>query len=88
MDTLKPTKFAIATGLTSVVIYLGCNFIMSILGKESLVKLANLLFHGMDFTTIVRLQVPILETLIGTVVSFIFWGVIGYILAFIYNKIL
>ena len=85
MGELNKKKFAVATGLVSVIVYLGCFFVMTILGKESLVKLSNLLFHGMDFTDIIRTEIPIVETLIGAVVSFIFWGLAGYLLALIYN---
>ncbi len=86
MEKLNQKKFAIASGLTSVVIYLGCFLIMTVLGKDSLVKLSNLLFHGMDFSNIIRVNIPIGETLLGAVTSFIFWGIIGYLLALIYNK--
>ena len=86
MEKLNQKKFAIASGLTSVVIYLGCFLIMTVLGKDSLVKLSNLLFHGMDFSNIIRMNIPIGETLLGAVASFIFWGIIGYVLALIYNK--
>lgn len=86
MEKLNKKKFAIASGLTSVVIYLGCFLVMAVLGKDSLVKLSNLLFHGMDFSDIIRMDIPIIETLLGAVVSFVFWGFIGYILSFIYNK--
>lgn len=44
MENLNQKKFALAAGLSSVVIYLGCFLIMAILGKDSLVKLSNLLF--------------------------------------------
>ena len=87
MEKLNQKKFAIASGLTSVVVYLGCFLIMTVLGKDSLVKLSNLLFHGMDFSNIIRMDIPIGETLWGAVVSFIFWGIIGYALVFIYNKL-
>lgn len=86
MEKLNQKKFAIASGVTSVVIYLGCFLIMSVIGKDSLVKLSNLLFHGMDFSNIIRMNIPIGETLLGAFVSFIFWGLIGYLLSFIYNK--
>lgn len=86
MEKLSQKKFAIASGATSVVIYLGCFLIMSVMGKDSLVKLSNLLFHGMDFSNIIRMNIPISETLLGAFVSFIFWGFIGYLLAFFYNK--
>ena len=60
---------------------------MTVLGKDSLVKLSNLLFHGMDFSNIIRMNIPIGETLLGAVASFVFWGIVGYVLAFIYNKL-
>lgn len=87
MEKLNQKKFAIASGLASVVVYLGCFLIMTILGKDSLIKLSNLLFHGMDFSNIIRMNIPIGETLLGAVISFVFWGFVGYVLSFIYNKL-
>ena len=86
MEKLNKRKFAVSAGLVSVAVYFGCFLIMTILGKESLVKLSNLLFHGMDFTNIIRTEITIVETLIGAVASFIFWGLTGYLLVLIYNK--
>ena len=87
MNKLEPIKTAISAGITSVVIYLGCYLIMLILGKESLVKLSNYLFHGVDFSTIINTNIPIHETLIGLVISFIFWGLTGLIYSITYNTI-
>ena len=87
MIRLSQKKLAIATGLTSVVIYLGCFLVMALLGKNGIVKLSNLLFHGMDFSNIIRMNIPIGETLLGAAISFLFWGGIGYVVAFIYNKL-
>ena len=87
MEKLSQKKFAIASGLASVLVYLGCFLIMTVLGKDSLVKLSNLLFHGMDFSNIIRMNIPIGETLLGALASFVFWGIVGYVLAFIYNKL-
>jgi hypothetical protein len=87
MNKLKPIKAAISAGTTSVVIYLGCYLIMLILGKDSLVKLANSLFHGVDFSSIINMNIPIGETIIGLVISFFFWGIIGFLFTAVYNKI-
>lgn len=87
MEILNQRKFAIASGVTSGVIYLGCYFIMLALGKNGIVKLSNYLFHGMDFTNIIRMNIPIGETILGAIISFFFWGFIGYLVATIYNKI-
>lgn len=86
MENLNARKFGLASGLTSVMVYLGCFLVMLILGKEGLVKLSNLLFHGMDFTSIIRMDIPLTETLLGAVLSFFFWGAIGYVLALLYGK--
>jgi hypothetical protein len=86
MEKLNQKKFALASGLTSAVIYLGCFLTMSMLGKDALVKLSNLLFHGMDFSTVIRMNIPIGETLLGVLISFLFWGIMGYVLALVYNK--
>ena len=87
MEKLNQKKFGIAAGLTSVAVYLGCFLIMMTLGKDKLVKLSNLLFHGIDFTHIIRMDIPIVETLLGAIVSFIFWGITGYLIALTYNKL-
>lgn len=87
MEKLNVKRFALASGFASVAIYLGCFLIMQLLGEKSLVKLSNLLFHGMDFSNIIRMDIPIEETLVGAVVSFLFWGIAGYLLATIYNNL-
>lgn len=87
MIQLNQKKFALATGFTSVVIYLGCFLLMPILGERSLVQLSNFIFHGMDFTSIIRTEIPLWETLLGGLVSFIFWLFIGFLIAFFYNKL-
>ncbi len=87
MAHIKVKKMGLASGITGAIIYLSCFLFMSILGKDVLVKLANLLFHGVDFSQILRMDIPIAESLIGIVLSFIFWGTVGYILAFIYNNV-
>lgn len=88
MNSLNAQKIAIATGITSCTIYLGCYLVMLIIGKEGLVKLSNLLFHGMDFSDIIRMDVPLSETVLGLLLSFLFWGISGYIFAFIYNRLI
>ena len=87
MNNLKPIKSAISAGITSVVIYLGCYLIMMILGKDSLVKLSNYLFHGVDFSTIINANISIGETVVGLIISFFFWGFIGFVFTLTYNKL-
>lgn len=87
MKKQKAIKTAISTGLTSVVIYLGCYLIILIMGRHSIVKLSNYLFHGVDFTSIIRTDIPFLETLLGAVISFVFWGFVGLVFSLFYNKL-
>ncbi len=87
MNIINTKKFALASGFTGAIIYLSCFILMSILPKETLIKLANLLFHGIDFAQDLRMDIPIIESLIGVFGSFILWGIIGYLLGSIYNKL-
>ncbi|HHC80991.1 MAG TPA: hypothetical protein ENK46_14000 [Flavobacteriia bacterium] len=87
MNQINVKKFALASGFTGAIIYLTCFIIMSLLPKETLIKLANLIFHGIDFSEDIRMNIPIAETLLGIVASFIIWGIVGYLLGFIYNKL-
>ncbi len=88
MNKLNVKKFATASGITGAIIYLSCFVLMSILPKSTLVKLGNLIFHGVDFTNDLRMGIPIMETILGIAVSFVLWGLIGFIFSSVYNKIL
>lgn len=87
MENINIKRFGIASGITGATLYLACIIIMALLGSDLLINIANLLFHGIDFTEIIRMNISILESLLGIVVSFVFWGIIGFFLAYIYNKI-
>ena len=87
MNTLNVKNFGLASGATGASIYLGCFLLMSVLGKDALVKLGNLLFHGVDFSSIMRMNISIGESFLGLIVSFIFWGLVGYVLSLLYNKV-
>ncbi len=84
---MKVSKFAIAAGITGSLLYLSCFLLMSILPEATLVKLANLLFHGMDFTNELRMNIPLSETILGTITSFFVWSFFGYVLAYLYNRL-
>lgn len=87
MKTLNSKNFGLSIGITAVIFYFGCVLSMLILGKEGITYLSNLLFHGVDFSSIIRMDVPIKDTLFGAVTTFIVWGSLGYLFAFIYNKL-
>ena len=79
-------KIGLSTGFTGFIIYLICFILMSILPKDSIISLANLIFHGIDFTSIIRMDIPFIETIMGLLLSFFVWGGIGFIFSTLYNK--
>ena len=87
MNQLNVKSFALASGLTGSVVYLACFVVMSIFPKDVLIQMGNLLFHGVDFTEDLRMGIPITETLLGIVASFVVWGVVGLVFATFYNKL-
>ncbi|VAW19570.1 hypothetical protein MNBD_BACTEROID04-1088, partial [hydrothermal vent metagenome] len=44
MTQINAKKFSLASGITGAIIYISCFLLMSILGKSTLIKLANTLF--------------------------------------------
>ncbi len=88
MEKLNANKFAISVGISSIAIYIGCVILMAIIGESGIIRVSNILFHGMDFSNIIRMNIPITDNLIGVVASFCVWGGIGYVIATVYNKLL
>lgn len=88
MNKLQPFKISISLGLTSALVNLGCFLVMLLLGKESLLKISNYLLHGINFSTIINTNISIGETIIGLIVSFLFFGGTGLLFTLIYNKII
>ena len=86
MNQINSKKIALASGFTGAIIYTTCFLLMRILPKETLIKLGNLIFHGIDFTNDLRMDIPISESLIGIMTSFIILGIFGLLIGSIYNK--
>ncbi len=84
-------KFGFATGLTGALLYLGCIVVMATVGHDGTVKFFNSLIHGLDVSTIVRMEVPMWEAGAGIVETFVLGWLIGACIAgfynaFVYNK--
>lgn len=89
--TINVKKVGLATGLTGALLYLGCAIVMATVGHDGTVKFFNSLLHGLDVSTIVRMNVPLWEAGIGIVETFILGWLIGACIAafynaFVYNK--
>ena len=85
MQRINIKKLGFATGSTAALLYLGCAIVMMIAGHDGSVKLANSLMHGIDLSTIIRMDMPFSEGLIGLVETFIIGWLIGASIAAIYN---
>jgi len=85
MNHIIIKRFGLAFGLTGALLYFGCALVMLILGTDSIVKFFNTLLHGVDVSTIIRLEISPVEALLGLVQTFILCWLIGACIAAIYN---
>jgi hypothetical protein len=86
MNTIiNPKKFGFAVGITWALLYLGCIIVMLTVGHVGSVKFFNSLLHGLDVSTIVRMDVPLWEAGVGIVETFILGWLIGACIAGFYN---
>ncbi len=83
---LQANAFALATGLVAVLYYILCMLLMWIGGKEVTVAFFNSLLHGLDVASIVRMNVPLPETLLGLVLTFVLGWLGGWLIATSYNR--
>jgi len=85
MNRLNIKKFGFAVGITSAIIYLGCIIVMATAGQEGSISFFNSLLHGLDTSSIIRMDVPLLEALLGIVQTFVIGWLIGACIAGFYN---
>tara|TARA_R110000868_G_scaffold107999_3_gene295126 strand:- start:206 stop:481 length:276 start_codon:yes stop_codon:yes gene_type:complete len=85
MNRLNVKKLGFAFGLTGALIYLGCMIVMTTAGQEGSIAFFNSLLHGLDATSIIRMDVPPLEALLGIVQIFILGWLIGACIGAFYN---
>jgi hypothetical protein len=85
MKTINLKKFGLAFGITGALLYLGCVLVMLTVGREGTVLFFNSLLHGLDTSSIVRMQIPWWEALTGVAEVFIISWLVGACIAAIYN---
>lgn len=83
--TINVKKFGFAVGLTGALLYLGCAVVMATVGYDGTVKFFNSLLHGLDVSSIVRMDIPLWEAGVGIVETFVLGWLIGACIAAIYN---
>lgn len=85
MVVINIKRFGFAYGSMCAILYLGCVFVMAILGKERAVIFFNSLMHGIDTSSIIRTNMPAWEMFIGIIEVFILGWLAGATIASIYN---
>ncbi|MHA6280878.1 DUF5676 family membrane protein [Salinimicrobium sp. CAU 1759] len=85
MYRLNIKKFGLSLGLTGALLYVGCVLVMATVGREGTVKFFNSLLHGLDTSSIIRMDVPVLEVFFGIIQVFILSWLIGACVAAFYN---
>lgn len=83
--TINVKRFGFAVGITWALLYLGCMIVMLTVGHDGSVKFFNSLLHGLDVSTIVRMNVPIWEAVVGIAETFALGWLVGACIAGFYN---
>ena len=85
MDAINIKRFGFAFGATFALLYLGCVFVMATAGKEVAIRFFNSLLHGIDVSSIIRMNMPVGEMVIGVIEIFILGWLSGATIASIYD---
>lgn len=83
---LKASALGYAFGLTVVFYYLLCMLLMWMGGAEVTATFFNSLLHGLDVHSVMRMRVPLGETLMGLILTFMLGWLAGYLVAVLYNR--
>tara|TARA_R110000823_G_scaffold265690_2_gene385577 strand:- start:1287 stop:1565 length:279 start_codon:yes stop_codon:yes gene_type:complete len=85
MNRINVKKIGFAMGFTGALVYAGCMIVMATAGQDGTIIFFNSLLHGLDVTSIIRMNVPLFEVLMGIVQTFILWWLIGACIGAFYN---
>jgi len=85
MGAINVKKFGLAWGSTFALLYVGCAVVMAVAGREGTIFLFNSMMHGIDVSGVIRMDVPVVEMILGIVQVFILGWLIGATVASIYN---
>lgn len=85
MNSIHIKRFGLACGITGAILYLGCVIVMASIGRDGTIQFFNSLLHGVDTTSIIRMNVSFTEALMGITETFILSWLAGACIAAIYN---
>lgn len=85
MAQIHVKRFGFACGITGVILYLGCVLLMATVGREGTILFFNSLLHGIEVSSIIRMNIPLTEALMGIAQTFILGWLVGACVAAFYN---
>ncbi len=85
MERIDVRRFGLAVGTTMALLYLCCAVVMAVAGRDASIAFFNSLLHGVDVTSVIRMNVPLWEVLAGVVETFIIAWLSGATIAAIYS---
>jgi len=85
MEKINVKKMGLACGLTGALLYLGCIILMLTVGQKGTILFFNNLLHGLDTTSIIKMNVSFIDSLTGLLQTFILFWLIGASIAAFYN---
>ena len=85
MNNIDVKRFGFAVGATLALLHLGCLFVMATAGEAGTILFFNSLLHGLDVTHIIRMNISLLEALMGFIEVFVLGWLAGATIAAIYN---
>ena len=87
MKQINVKKMGFACGLTGVLLYWGCIILMFTVGQQGTVNFFNNLLHGLDTTTVIKMNVSFVDAVMGLVQTFILFWLIGACISAFYNAL-
>jgi len=85
MNALSIRRFGFALASVFALLYLGCAFVMMTVSKQAAIFFFNSLCHGVDWTPILRWEMPWWEMAVGLLEVFILGWLVGAAFAALYN---
>lgn len=85
MQTINSNKLGLALGLTGVILYLACICLMLIAGQDGTIWFFNSVLHGLDVSSISRMNVLFGQTIVGLILTFGLGWITGFLIGTFYN---
>ena len=85
MQKLSAIRLGTALGAAGAIFYLACIILLAVAPSDSVVWVFNAFMHGADVTEILRPSVPLTQSIVGVLLTFVGGYVFGYIAASVYN---